>query len=378
MLPDGPFSLNDHRIADLRADTDGRLHALFADDVDGDGTADRLLYAGFDGARWSAPAVIADGPGAVSVPALVVDGERVQVLWYQGGAADPLDFRDLLQRELAGGAWSPARPLHRAVDAESPLPVLATAAAADGRGHAVFAGPGGTLLHTVRGGAAWGQTIRAGDGGTDARLAAAPDGTLALATLALAIHPLMPPGTTAHNSVWVRIYQDGRWEPATAVHPEPAEHAHAPQLAWDGDGVLHAVWTQGEGGALLPTRLLHARSPDGRRWSEPVDVAPSAGKVLFSPRLAVDGDGRVHLTVARFQDGVSEPVHFHATFGGGRWTRPAQILPSAGRRDSELETAVDARGHVHAVWEDADGRYHHATLSASTPPPRPGNAEPGK
>lgn len=346
----------DHRIASLHAGPGGRLHALFVVDGDRDGRPDRLLYAEHGGAGWGRPTTIADAAGTVAAPVLAVEEGRVHVFWFHEGA--PSGLTRLVGRVRDGGGWTAPATLFRAPADSAPSAVLA-AAAGDGRVHVVHPDAAGRLVHAAGDGRG---AVPAGRGGLEARLAAGGGGTLALATLEPYVHPLMPPGSVSHNVAWVRMHRGGRWQEPVAIHPDPAQHAHAPQLAWDAEGVLHAVWLQGEGGALFPTRLLHATSADGRTWTAPVDVAPPSGKVLYSPRLAVDGEGVLHLTVARFQEGVTDPVHFHAVLRAAGWSRPAQIVPAAGRRESELETAADSAGRVHAVWQDASGAYRHAVL----------------
>lgn len=345
-----------HRLADLRADAGGRLHALFVADEDRDGRMERLLHATFDGPGWGTPDVVADGAGTVAAAALAVEADRVHVLWFdQGGASG---VTRLLHRLRGADGWGPPTTWFGVPAERAPAAVLA-AAMAGGRAHVVHSDSAGRLVH---GQVDEGGTVLAGAAGAEARLAAGPGGALALATLEPYVHPLLPAGTVSHNVVWVRIHRGGRWHEPVPIHPRPAQHAHAPQLAWDGQGVLHAVWLQGERGEVLPTRVLHAWSVDGQTWSTPQDVAPATGHVLYSPRLAVDGRGTLHLTVARFQRGVTNPAHFHTRLDGDRWSRPVQLLPAAGARQSELETAVDSAGRVHAVWQDASGAYRHAVL----------------
>ncbi|HEX2187530.1 MAG TPA: hypothetical protein VHG51_01470 [Longimicrobiaceae bacterium] len=358
----GAFSAHDHRVAELQAGPDGALHALFLDDVDGDGQTDRLLYAGFDGAAWSRPLPLDDTPGVTDAPALVVQGDAVHLLWLEAGDLRHLArLTTVMHRVRSGGQWSEPAPLYRTRGGES-IP-NGLAAVRDGGVHAVHHGADGRLVHRVYGESGWGSPRTVGGDGMELDLVAGPGGTLAAAGTGTFPHPLMGPGGTARNDPWVRIFRGGRWTEPVPVHHLPAEHSHTPRVRWTRDGVLHAVWLEGEHGELLATRLLHATSRDGRSWSAPVEAEPRrSGGPFYSPRLAVDGRGTLHLTFARFRAGMADPRHFHATFDGARWSLPREILPGEGVRDSELETAVDGEGRLHAVWKAADGGYRHAVL----------------
>ncbi|HEU0076914.1 MAG TPA: hypothetical protein VFQ76_04640, partial [Longimicrobiaceae bacterium] len=90
-------------------------------------------------------------------------------------------------------------------------------------------------------------------------------------------------------------------------------------------------------------------------------------RVLYSPRLALDGRGALHLTFARFRDGLGGPRHFHLALRGGRWSPPAEILPGQGARGSELVTAVDSRGRLHALWSGRGGAILHSVLRPAAP-----------
>ena len=366
----GALSAHDHRAAGLRAGPDGALHALFLDDADGDGTTDRLLHAEFDGRAWSRPLPLDDTPGATDAPALVVQGGAVHVLWLEGGdPAGPTRLTTVMHRVRSGGRWSPPAALYRAPDGQGITRGLA--AAPDGAGiRAVHHDARERLVQRAWREGGWGAPLPVGGSAMELDLVAGAGGALALAGPGFVPHPLMEPGSAAYSDPWVRVFRDGRWTEPAAVYHRPAEHSHAVRVRWTRDGTLHAVWLEGEGGATLPTRLLHAASRDGRGWSAPAEVEPRRrGGAFYSPRLAVDGRGVLHLTFARFRVGMSDPRHFHATFDGARWSLPREILPGAGARDSELETAVDARGRLHALWDGADGAYRHSVLDARGGPP---------
>jgi hypothetical protein len=358
--PPGTFATQRHRLAALTAGRGGSLHALLAEDANGDGRADRLVYAGFDGRRWTGPVAIDAGAKRIDSPRLAVDGTgAVHALWFRTAAGGATK---LVERVEGGSGWTPVRPLPSGeVSTDAAVPGLAVAVDGAGAVHVVLTRADGRLAHVIGERGRWRQAESPGAGGAYLSLAAGPGGALALAEVVDVVSPLTP-ARGAHGNVWAAVLRGGAWSAPAGVHPNPAEQAHTPQLAWDGRGVLHAVWLEGRGGDGMPTRLLHAWSADGGlTWSAPREVCADApGGIFYSPRLAVDGRGTLHLTFARFREGVSFPRHFHSVWNGVRWSPSTEISPADGERQSEIETAVDSHGRLHAVWQGADGRYRHA------------------
>ena len=367
----GGATLRGSHLADLRAGPAAALHALFVTGPGGGGRPGRLLYAEFDGSRWSTPVALDETSGSIGPAQVVADGAgRVHAFWLAGpppaSPADPPPLTTLLYRWREGGRWSPAERLY-AAPAGTPLPASGLAAARVGDAvhvihprlpdrfaDLVFTGTGRVLLP-------------AGRSGGEPRLEAGPDGTLALADLKSTLSALAAPGTVFHTDPWVRVFRGRRWSEPVLVDATPGQDSHKPQVAWSRDGALHVVWLEADPGELLPTHLFHSRSDDGRTWSPAVEPAAAApGRVFYSPRLALDGGRTLHLTFTRFADGLSGPRHFHLSLRGGRWSPPREILPGPGLRGAEMETAADARGVLHALWIGPGGDPVHAAL-----PPAP-------
>jgi hypothetical protein len=357
----GAFSANDHRVAALRAGPGGTLHALFLDDADGDGVPDRLLHAWARAGTWQPPVRLDAADGPTAAPALVVDAASgaVRAFWIETApGAEPSRGGDVVYRTFRDGAWLPARVLHAAAPgAVAGRPVLA----GDGL-HVVYGRGDGRVDHAALGPAGW-RTTDAGREGAEPMVATGPGGRMALVDLGTAMSPLLG-GTRAHHDPWLRVLGPSGWTAPARVHVNPRGASHAPQVAWGADGTLHAVWLEADPGELLPTHLLYASSRNGVAWSAPRELAADApGHVFYTPRLAVDGRGAMHLTFARFRESVADPRHFHLVLRGGRWSPVREILPGAGPVDSELETTVDADGVVHAIWNGRGRTYLHATLS---------------
>ena len=358
------FSRGWHRVESLVADSGGALHALFTDDGDADRRFDRVLYArrAADG-RWSIPERLDDGSGRAAAARLALDAAgRPHAFWFKG--LDPGRRRfvtDVQHRGWTGTAWSPVASLYHAPGRAELSDVHAAAASVDGGVHLLHVQADGTHALLLGDGAAW----RAGpaprrDGGYLRWNASPAGGVLDFVYVAAQV---MEDYRDANNDVWYRAFRDGAWREPVPVRLG-AGWTYDPALATDGRGVRHAVWAEGriEGRS---DRLMYASSPDGVRWSAPRDLTPRGlGGDIASPRLALDGSGRLHLlfvrgTVAR------GPAHVHhAILAGGAWSEPTRPFADQGGATLDLALATDRAGTVHLLWQTMDGRFLHARFGS--------------
>ncbi|WP_331055959.1 hypothetical protein [Longimicrobium sp.] len=351
----------DPRIAALAVDAGGRPHALVADDADGDGVADVLLHAWMQGADWSAAERLDVSPGLSDGARLVADGAGgVHAVWYEHTrpGTPPRSADALLHRVWRGGAWGAPSVVRAAADSlDMPLTHLDAALDARGRLHLVHETAAG-LAESVWAHGRWGEAVPTGrDGATPALAPGA--GVMAYVAGWAEAH-----GGRGSSDVLVRARRaDGTWDEPVPVHVDPREYSHLPQLATAGDGTLHAVWLETRGGEVTPRRLMHARAADGRRWSPAVEITPpqTEGQILYSPRLSVDGRGRVLLVFTRFGDGgVGRPTHWQMRLGAEGWSPAERLFAALGESDSEIETARGADGVLWAVFKSGDGVYYAA------------------
>jgi hypothetical protein len=356
------------RIADFRAGRGDTLHALLVADA-GDGSPARLLYAEFDGAAWRAPVRLDDGRESVGPAQLAVDGAgAVHAAWIGGSAPEgPVQSparSEVRHRSRSGGAWSPVAVLYAApggIDAGASG--LAMAADSAGRVHVVHPGAGDVFVDRVRTAGGW-DSLPAGRAGGEPRLLGGPGGAPALADLK---STLPRGGGVARTDPWVRLLGGGGWAAPAVAAAGPGTASHKPQLARNAEGVLHLVWLEAVGEEMLPGRMLHARSADGRAWSAPEELAAGVpGRVFYAPRLAADGAGTLHLTFARFRTDLTDPRLFHQALTAGVWSPAEEIGAGAGPAGGEIESAVDARGRLHALWSGPEGRVLHAARRAGS------------
>ncbi len=118
---------------------------------------------------------------------------------------------------------------------------------------------------------------------------------------------------------------------------------------------------------LLDGEVAVIRSPDGRRWEEPVRVGSmrkwghadqermlkgmGAGGLVVGP--GPEGGERLHLVWLDVLDGWLQVVTAHSADGGRSWSEPVRVSRS-GREANQGNPgiAVDGQGRVAVVWND--------------------------
>lgn len=133
---------------------------------------------------------------------------------------------------------------------------------------------------------------------------------------------------------------------------------YGPRLAGDyGDG-CHLVWQRGSG---TGGDIHYAYRPYGGGWvSEPVTANATED---LTPDIAdlMDGDGRVHIVWVGFDPISGTGKIFHGTRTGGSWTIERLAASELGPfwTGAEPKVAVDGDGTVHVVYRGGDyGDYH--------------------
>ena len=142
------------------------------------------------------------------------------------------------------------------------------------------------------------------------------------------------------DGVFVATRSGGTWGSPVEVSPDPAGSVDLVRSGAD----RHLVF--GRLSAGQPAGVAHALSVGGGPWTiEEVDDGADA-----TPRLAVDGDGHVHVAYLRTSP---EPQVRYATNAGGGWDT---LVVTRSWTWVDPAFAVDAAGHHHvAVGADRDG-----------------------
>jgi hypothetical protein len=131
-------------------------------------------------------------------------------------------------------------------------------------------------------------------------------------------------------------------------------------LAVGGDGTIYAAWTEYEGALWL------SRSTDGgRTFSKPLRIEDA--KPTRAPALAVSKDA-LYLAWAVGDELRADIRVARSTDRGASFGKPVIVERSDGYSDAP-KLAVDARGVLHVVWEEAEhgrlGNLHQVRYSRS-------------
>lgn len=308
----------------LAADGQGQLHALWSE-------SGALLYARYDGARWSRPAAVLRSPeGAASQPSLAVMGDRLYAAWCGGAQGLVYGSSAFLRDAYAAGSWAEPSPLPAppdALDLQSPRIV----AGLDGALHVVYTVPlnegrGVYYTRSADGGATWSEAARVFD---------------------------------AVAAGWLLVAE--------------------PALAVDADGALYVAWVRG--GLPIPSPSLGvylSYSHDGgRSWSAPLTLREGA---YVAPTLALSQPGVAH---ALWRDAAPSGAWWQRTSadGGLTWSPATQVRGARGLNGQAavlgdwngalylLGVGLSAERNVapgaaptlvQLTWQDALGRWESA------------------
>lgn len=97
----------------------------------------------------------------------------------------------------------------------------------------------------------------------------------------------------------------------------------SPDIAADSAGNLHAVWLShpGQDASKPYTDVMYAYF-DGKTWSKPISVLVGSG---YTPRIIIDRQGWLHMTVGIGQTLVYSRVHSSQAGNARNWLRPKPL-----------------------------------------------------
>lgn len=142
-----------------------------------------------------------------------------------------------------------------------------------------------------------------------------------------------------------------------AASPQQLPCPFAPDVAFGPDGTLYVLYVSLEGQGNTPAALWLSTSTDGgRSLGAPVAIA---GELTFQPRLAVAGDGTVHVvwlaadSVGLNQiSGPARVVAIRSTDGGRTFSAPVQVSDPGRERVGAASPVVDSDGGLVVLYED--------------------------
>ena len=126
-------------------------------------------------------------------------------------------------------------------------------------------------------------------------------------------------------------------------------HNGSLDLVVSSGGAIHVAWTEYEGA------LWYRQSTDGgQTFAEPAHVAGGGTAPARGPSLAVEGDEVVHLAWTVGEDPAADLRLVTSNDGGISFGSPTVVGESDGHADAP-KVAVDGEGTVHLVYAEADG-----------------------
>lgn len=320
----------------LLADEAGRFHAFWSEAEAGGSAAPfaprpgRILYARYDGERWSRPVAVvqAEGGAVAETPdaALTQDG-RLLLVWGGNDTGDILYSYAAADRATAASEWTEPQPLPGSGDEAAEPDIFVDQ---HGAIRVVYAVP----LNEGRG-------------------------------------------------IYLTTSSDGgeSWSAATQIFDAADagwEMVGAPQLALFDTDHLHLLWQQQSLPQGAPDAALYfARSEDGgESWSEPQQVengTPQSGPVVWSA-LATPNANEVHRVWQEWDGSRLNLWHQFSTDAGLSWNRaarvgglgqtsgPAALVQDAARRLHLLQVAAESAGAgspglQHWLWLADEARW---------------------
>jgi hypothetical protein len=177
-----------------------------------------------------------------------------------------------------------------------------------------------------------------------------------------------------HNRavIFYATYDGESWStPADIYASWPGTTIDRLSAAFDIEGYLHLVWSEGLLGPLLYSKAEIGEASSPRSWREPIRIDVAAARL----ELAVDEAGVIHVVYAKsanvpsiivpHDDEVGDQpgiYYFFSENQGKTWTYPTRLDPDipVSAIPSWLDMAVDEQDGIHLVWS-----YNDVGASAS-------------
>jgi hypothetical protein len=338
---------------ELAVDAQGRVHAVWIRDLDGDGNEDVILYSVWDGIEWSEPVdVFYASQGSPFIPAIAVDpwGEVHVVFDWRG--IEGIYYMHA-PAELAGSAKAWSTPITINDGAHSYFSDIAV----DDQG----------IVH-----AAWEDRTAPKERGevfySQLRLDTQGWSTpvnVSLSPLTASSHPQIVVGN--QQDVWITWPEDTSsggqpyyvrsvdagqtWSKPVAVGDQVNERGPAPFFGVNGH--LHVVWP---GGAIEHIAWT------GNNWSIPAVVGHPGGDVWV--RGVADAADRLHVIwVIKAPADMPGDICYSVSSDGGQTWSPATVI-GTGQWRADLVARLGYE--LIAVW-GKEGRLYYSVLKTNVP-----------
>jgi hypothetical protein len=349
------------------ADAAGTVHVFF---VEHGKESSRLFYLRRDAGGWSEPIVVLAPTGRVEFPSAAIDPHGWMHVVYAGPSAAQLEYRRVhVSRSTDPDAWS--RPQRLTDSGVFSSHVIATP---DGALHLVYARRDGNVFytHSADGGRTWASAVAVSAVDSDREAANGPD--------------IAVDGRGRLHVVWTQFELPRGWPPARALYSRSVDGGHtwspAREMAGANHGLItiaahgpdevHAVWNAT---AQIGDRD-HAWSGDGGEiWTASEHITTQIrGGWTGAATPVFDSAGALHLITSVDGPRSIERI-FHLTRSGTQWSDP-EFASDGTVADDSVEfpsVAISGGNHLHVVYE-VDYRqiwYTDRTVDAPASPPAP-------
>jgi len=131
-----------------------------------------------------------------------------------------------------------------------------------------------------------------------------------------------------------------------------------PQIAADSNGLLHIVWLDGRvTGMPGENDIFYSNSSDHQTFSanRKIDNA-TTGAYHLTPRIAVDGDDKVHVMwTDNRSSGRFDVLYTNSTDGGVSFQQDHVVNDDQTGNSTHPDMVIDTNDELHVTWQDWDG-----------------------
>jgi hypothetical protein len=334
-------------------DGDGNAIAVW---LEWDGPNARIYANRWDGTTWGTAELIDAGANHAWDPQIAFDGAGVAIaVWQQ---SDGWTGRIYANR-WDGAAWGTAELIDAGVGNHAYRPQIAF----DGPGNAIavwtqYDGSNDRIYANRWNGTTWGtaELIDAGAGNH------AHDPQIAFDGSANAIAVWLE-WDGSNYGIYANRWNGTTWGTAELIDAGAGNSAGDPQIAFDGASVAIAVWQRSDGSGLR----IYANRWDGTAWGTAELIDAGADNSAWSPQIAFDGPG-VAIAVWYQWDGSNDRIYANR-WNGTAWGTAELIDAGAGNDAREPQIAFDGAGNAIAVWRQSDGSNNRIYAASYSPPP---------
>ncbi len=148
----------------------------------------------------------------------------------------------------------------------------------------------------------------------------------------------------------------GIWTPNETVSTESPSVTSFPAIVTDSNGHLHVVWLDSStyAGSGTDIDVFYKRwNASTSTWTMTELVSNESSVACYSPTLAVDNTGKVHVAWYEYLNARRYIYYNHRNATNSAWTAAELIAPeTTSEYTYRPDLAVDDQGLLHIVWED--------------------------